>query len=154
MMRIQMLALAGLLAGCSGRFEVVGDDPDAAADASVTLDAAIGTDAGADAPPAVDAAPDVQPEAGRDCDKLRARIESLRPKLLECCPQCRSLQCFTALDDLCCPISTSHGGTTQAKEFSAAVKEYKQSCGPVGCPLVPCRQAPSNDCDPITSTCR
>ena len=70
-------------------------------------------------------------------------IDKGRDEVRTCCPECKSLQCFTALDDLCCDISTT-GDTPASQQFARDVAEYKQRCGPVACPAVPCRVAPSN----------
>jgi hypothetical protein len=156
--RTGALALVAGLVACSGRLATVEDD-ETVADAAVTPDASPGADASTGDARAADAAKESgvtdsgRSDAGLDCNNLRLQIDKLRGELLKCCPQCDSLQCHEALDDICCPISTSRGGTTEAKEFQRAVTAYKASC-PIGCPAVPCAIAPSRFCDPNTSTCR
>jgi hypothetical protein len=150
------LLLFASVAGCSGAIASIeledaspgspGSDAGPVEDATVSDSGAVPRDTGV---PIEDARPDA-----RGCERLRLRIDELRKEVLTCCPFCGALQCTAALDDLCCPLSTSKGGQTVANDFSAAVKEYKARCGPIACPAVPCKPAPSNDCDPLTSQCR
>ena len=91
--------------------------------------------------------------SGNRCDSLVADVESLRPKVLECCLVCAQQQCSELVADLCCPISVS-GNNPNLDAFTRAVQAVKDAGCHVACPARPCRGTPSFTCAMGSSVAR
>lgn len=81
---------------------------------------------------------------GNDCNALQMQLAAEQAKLQTCCPTCKSIQCQSTAQGVCCPITTNGG---DASNFNQLVMKYKSQCKPV-CPGAPCPPAPSGICDP------
>ena len=83
-------------------------------------------------------------DSGLSCHELLAKMDKVRNEARQCCAICEGIQCAIAVQDLCCPFSTTHGDV--AKAFEELLKEHGKKCLPVDCPAIPCQPAPSYAC--------
>jgi hypothetical protein len=137
------LSLAFLLAACGGTTVDIPDDGGGGGADGTTGDGGGGgkdggTDGTSDAP------------VTNNCDDLAKQITSLQADAQKCCPTCKSLQCQSTAQGVCCPVSVNDA--QKGSQLSALVQQYKTLCHPL-CPAIPCA-APLSQCDPDTSLCR
>jgi hypothetical protein len=101
---------------------------------------------GGDAGGGSDATPPPGGDAGPDCAKLLADLESKRQAAIQCCPTCNTLQCGQQIDGLCCPLTVTSGDSTAAKAYKLALEAVKSASCTVNCPAIACSTQPSNVC--------
>ena len=85
------------------------------------------------------------PDAGSECDQMRAQVLDLQTLARACNPQGVS-ECGAAVDGICCPVTVSIGNTGPVNDFTQSVTAYKQKCNP-DCTKVICGAAPTNVCE-------
>lgn len=113
---------------------------------SPLLDGGGGNDAttkdGGGGPP--DATPG--PEAGPDCTKLLADLQTKQQAAIQCCLTCGSLQCTQQIEGLCCPLTVTSNDSLASKDYLAALKAVKDANCQVNCPALACSQKPTDIC--------
>jgi hypothetical protein len=88
------------------------------------------------------------------CEDLFKAIDQLRPAARKCCPSCNHLPCQYTVQDLCCPLTVDVQSSNDITAFENAIQAFKGAgCG-YACAAVPCRPAPSKNCDIQTSMCQ
>jgi hypothetical protein len=131
-------ALCLLLVQCGS--SSAGPAPDAGRPDAAPIDA--GHESGSGFP--LDDSGGGPPDAGSECDQLRAQVTALQITARACNPQGAS-ECTAAIDGICCPITVSISNNGPVNDFTQAVLAYKAKCKP-DCSTVICGAAPTNVC--------